>query len=266
MVAAIASQIGAAIENARLVAQDAARQRLEHELELAHDLQMKLLPRPSLLGPDVDAAAECHPAETVGGDFYTFVRLSEGKVGVMIGDVSSHGFSAALVMALVLSAAAIHAVEEATPAGTVRRLFESVRDDLAETEMHLSLFYAVVDRVASTLQYANAGHPHAFRLPSSGPPERLAATSPPLGLAGAETIEGVTVPWHAGKDLLVLFSDGITDAQDEAGVRFGEDRVLALVADHRAEPSQHIVDAVLGASDGFQSGRRDDRTMLILRI
>lgn len=84
LAAAVANQIGATIENARLVQRDLARQRLDRELELAHDLQMKLLPSPQLLGPDIDVAAKCVPAERVGGDFYHFVRLADGKVGVML--------------------------------------------------------------------------------------------------------------------------------------------------------------------------------------
>ncbi len=265
LVAAIASQIGAAIENARLVARDVARQRVQHELELAHDLQMKLLPAPGHLGPDVDLAAVCQPAENVGGDFYTFVRLSEGRVGVMLGDVSSHGFSAALVMALVLSAAAIHAAEDASPDETMRRLLESVQDELAETEMHLSLFYGVVDPRHGAIRYANAGHPHAFRITANGEVERLAATSPPLGLAGPETITAAEGPWVAGQDVLFLISDGITDAQNESTERFGEERALEIAVAHRQRQSQAIVDEVLAAAGEFRSGRRDDRTILILR-
>jgi sigma-B regulation protein RsbU (phosphoserine phosphatase) len=265
LVAAIASQIGAAIENARLVARDVARKRLQHELELAHDLQMKLLPSPDHLGPGVDVAAICRPAETVGGDFYSFVRLSGGRVGVMLGDVSSHGFSAALVMALVLSAAAIHAAEEASPDDTVRRLLESVEADLAETEMHLSLFYGVVDPQHRSLHYANAGHPHAFRITGSGETVRLTATSPPLGLSGPETIAAESSEWVPGEDVLFLVSDGITDAQDASGERFGEQRGLELAIQHRTQSSQAVVDAVIAAAAEFDSGRRDDRTILVLR-
>ena len=109
LVGAVANQIGAAVENARLVERDLQQQRLQRELELAHDLQLKLLPSPSVLQGDAEVAARCLPADSVGGDFYTFSRLGKGRVGVMLGDVASHGFSAALVMALVMSAAGIHA-------------------------------------------------------------------------------------------------------------------------------------------------------------
>jgi sigma-B regulation protein RsbU (phosphoserine phosphatase) len=265
LVAAIAAQIGAAIENARLVARDRAQQRLHRELELAHDLQLKLLPSPAVLGKDVDVAAVCRPAERVGGDFYTFLRLPGGAVGVMLGDVSSHGFAAALIMALVLSAAAIHAEEGASPDRTVRRLLGSVEDELADTEMHLSLFYGVIDRRRGVLRYANAGHPYAFRVTRGGRAERLAATSPPLGLSHPESIAAAETPWAPGEDLLLLFSDGITDALDAAGERFGEGRVLETVLGRRAAPSQHIVDAVLEAAAGFRSGPGDDRTILVLR-
>ncbi|MGH7499489.1 MAG: PP2C family protein-serine/threonine phosphatase, partial [Gemmatimonadales bacterium] len=125
LVTAVANQIGAAVENARLVERDMRQQRLSQELELAHDLQLKLLPSPSVLGGDAQVAARCIPAESVGGDFYTFTRLGRGRVGVMLGDVSSHGFSAALVMALVMSAAGIHAATALTPDETLAALQES---------------------------------------------------------------------------------------------------------------------------------------------
>ncbi len=101
-------QIGAAIENARLVARDRGQQRLQLELKLARDLQLKLLPSPLVIADRADVAARCRQAESVGGDFYNLVRLTDGRMGVMIGDVTSHGFSAALIMALVMAANVEH--------------------------------------------------------------------------------------------------------------------------------------------------------------
>ena len=144
------------------------------ELELAHDLQLKLLPSPAVLQGDAQVAAICRPVDSVGGDFYTFNRLGNRRVGVMLGDVSSHGFSAALVMALVMSAAGIHAGAANTPDETLAALLESLGPDLATTEMFLSVFYGVLDPRNRRLTYANAGHQHAFRLPKEGQPERLA--------------------------------------------------------------------------------------------
>ncbi len=126
LVAAIGHQIGATMENARLVQLDRQRQRVRYEMELAHDLQMKLLPPPSIAGPDFDLAVRCTPGEVVGGDFYNLVPLPDGTLGIMIGDVSTHGFSAALIMALVLSAAGIHAAAAESPEGALERLRASI--------------------------------------------------------------------------------------------------------------------------------------------
>lgn len=265
LAAAVANQIGATIENARLVQRDLARQRLDRELELAHDLQLKLLPSPELLGPDVDVAARCVPAERVGGDFYHFVRLADGKVGVMLGDVSSHGYAAALVMALVRSAAGIHAAEAGSPDGALRRLLDSISGELAETEMFLSLFYGVIDPTRGVLRYANAGHPHAFKVGGDGGVERLAATCPPLGVTEREAILAAATTWSPGHDSLLLFSDGISDALNLEGQRLGEERVLETVKAHRRAPSDEVVQQVLAQVDAFEPVSKDDRTVLVLR-
>jgi sigma-B regulation protein RsbU (phosphoserine phosphatase) len=266
LVSAVANQIGAAVENARLVERDLQQQRLQRELELAHDLQLKLLPSPGVLQGDAIVAARCLPADSVGGDFYTFSRLGRGRVGVMLGDVASHGFSAALVMALVMSAAAIHAAASATPDETLAALLESLSSELIRTEMHFSVFYGVLDPRAGRLSYANAGHPHAFRVPRSGPPERLESTAPPLGLATVETIQRRQVPWSMGSDLLVLWTDGLVDACNDLGEPFGEQRLLDRVAALRKEPPEAIVSAVLEDAEAFGARPTDDRTLLVLRI
>ena len=266
LVAAIANQIGAAIENARLVQLDRRQQRLRRELELAHDLQLRLLPSPSVLGTDAEVAALCVPAESVGGDFYTFSRLGRARVGVMLGDVASHGFSAALVMALVLAAAGIHSASSLTPDETLIALLDSLAAELRTTEMYLTVFYGVLDPETRRLTYANAGHAYAFRVPADGPAQRLTATAPPLGLASAATIERRQVDWETGRDLLCLCTDGLIDAKNEEGESFGEERLLAAVAVRRSEHPAAIVAAVMDEVAGFVRGPRDDRTLLVLRI
>jgi sigma-B regulation protein RsbU (phosphoserine phosphatase) len=266
LVSAVANQIGAAIENARLVDRDLQQQRLQRELELAHDLQLKLLPSPAVLQGDADVAARCLPADSVGGDFYTFSRLGRGRVGVMLGDVASHGFSAALVMALVMSAAGIHAAASATPDETLTALLESLSTELAKTEMHFSVFYGVLDPISGRLAYANAGHPHAFRVPRIGLPQRLEATAPPLGLAAMGSIQRRQVPWVTGNDLLVLWTDGLVDAQNDLGEPYGEQRLLDEVTAHRGESPEAIVKAVLQQAEAFGAQPNDDRTLLVLRV
>jgi sigma-B regulation protein RsbU (phosphoserine phosphatase) len=264
LVSAIAPQIGAAIENVRLIALDQQRQRVRHELELAKDLQLKLLPAPDVLEGAVDVGARCRSAQSVGGDFYNFVRLPGGRVGIMLGDVSTHGFSAALIMALVLSASAIHAVAADSPENALDRLLDSVRSELDETEMYLSLFYGTADSERGRLQYANAGHPHAFRVSRGVRPERLEATAPPLGLGDAGVTAGAVVPWNAG-DLLVLFSDGITEGQNAAGESFGEARLLEIVRANHGEPAAAIVEAVFAQVDAFCESQKDDQTVVVLK-
>ena len=266
LVTAVANQIGAAVENARLVESDVRQQRLSRELELAHDLQLKLLPSPAVLQGDAQVAARCFPADSVGGDFYTFARLGRGRVGVMLGDVASHGFSAALIMALVMAAAGIHAAASVTPDETLAALLESLDSELAKTEMYFSVFYGVLDPLTARLDYASAGHPYAFRIPRFGEPERLETTAPPLGLATAGSIKRRQVPWRVGADLLVLWTDGLVDARNEAGEPFGELRLLAEVCAHRTQPVEEIVHAVLAQAEAFGSHPVDDRTLLVLRI
>ncbi len=267
LVAAIANQIGAALENARLVAQDLTQQRVRRELELAHDLQLKLLPSPLVVAARADVAARCRQAESVGGDFYNLLNLSGDRVGVMIGDVTSHGFSAALIMALVMATSGIHAESAETPAEVLRRIEESLAEELASTEMFLTVFYGVVDPQAERLTFANAGHPHAFLVAPSGDAVRLEATRPPLGLATAAGHDTV-LPWARRQALLCLFTDGMTEAQGPDGTRYGETRALGHVARLKDRPARDIVEAIYADLAGFTGGApaTDDRTVVILRV
>jgi sigma-B regulation protein RsbU (phosphoserine phosphatase) len=262
LVATIAAQIGVALENARLAERDIERRRLERELELGRALQQKLLPAPHAEG--VDVAARCVPAATVGGDFYHVLTLRDHAIGVMLGDVSSHGFASALVMALVLSAAGIHAASAASPDEVVRRLRESVAADLAQTEMFLTFCYAVIEPQSGRLCYANAGHPHAFRLSAAAEWERLSATTPPLGLAPGAPVRCRETSWGPG-DLLLLFSDGVSDTRDAADRPLGEARVLDLVRELRERPAREVVDRVFALAASVSDVAPDDRTILVLK-
>src|SRR5205814_2430820 len=182
LVAAIATQIGTAIQNARLVRASVEQQRLQREMQLAHDLQMKLLPNNAIVAPEAVVAARVVPAESVGGDFYNLFRLGNARTGVMIGDVSGHGYQAALIMALTMSATAIHSQSMIDPGEVLHALMSTLRDELTMTEMFISAFYAVIDPITCELCYANTGHPHAFLLPDGSDFERLAASDLPLGM------------------------------------------------------------------------------------
>lgn len=266
LIAAIATQIGTAIQNTRLVRASVDQQRLAHEMQLAHDLQMKLLPDDDVVADDATVAGRVVPAESVGGDFYNLFRLGGGRTGVMIGDVSGHGYQAALIMALSMSAAAIHSQASADPGQMLHALYNTLREELATTEMFISAFYAVVDARAGELRYANTGHPHAFVLPDGGSFERLPASDPPLGMADGRPATHCR-KWTRHADLLVLFTDGITDARNGAGVRLGEERVLETIVKHRKRPPREILQQVFDVLDEHTAGapRRDDLTLVVLK-
>ena len=266
LVTAIASQVSAAIQNARLVRASLQQQRLTQEMALAHDLQMRLLPRVDVAAPHAVVAARVVPAESVGGDFYNLFRLGESRTGVMIGDVSSHGYRAALIMALAMSATAIHAQGTSDPSATLAAVLRSLHEELTSTEMFITTFYAVVDPLRGELRFANAGHPHAFLIRADGSAERLGAGAPPIGMID-ESPATETRPWEAGRDLLVLFTDGVSDAVDRLGRRFGEEPVLATVTAARDETPDVIVERVFAELETYQGGARlrDDLTLLVLR-
>jgi phosphoserine phosphatase RsbU/P len=265
-VAAIATQIGAALENARLVTGEGERLRLQRELELAHDLQLRLMPTAAVLRGEAEVAVRSESAESLGGDFYTFSRLGRGRIGVMLGDVSSHGFSAALIAAQVMATAGIHANATTLPDETLSRMHDALRNDLVNTEMYLSVFYGILDPTAGRLTYTNAGHPYAFRVPRLGEIERLAPTAPPLGLVDVNAFGRTVVPWRFTQDLLVLFTDGIVDQENQAGERFGEQRILARLEAERGRAPTDLMQLLLDEVAAFGGSPTDDRTLLVLRM
>jgi sigma-B regulation protein RsbU (phosphoserine phosphatase) len=266
LVEAVARQAGAAIANARLVAKDLRQQRVARELELAHDLQLRLLPSPSVLQGDAEVAARCRPVESVGGDFYTFTRLGRGRVGVMIGDVSSHGFSAALVQAMVMSAAGIHSAAVNTPDETLMLMAESVAPELQRADMYFSVFYGMLDPHRGQLDYGSAGHPYAFKVAGDGTATRLEATAPPMGLGPDPVVLRKSVVWEPKTDLLALWTDGLVECRSPAGEMFGEHRLLELLVEHRKLPAEEIVAKVFAAQDEFSPKPGDDRTLVVVRV
>jgi phosphoserine phosphatase RsbU/P len=141
-----------------------------------------------------------------------------------------------------------------------------LREELAMTEMFISAFYAVVDPANGELRYSNTGHPHAFLLARGQDFERLAASDPPIGMTEQEPVTGHR-PWNPGQDLLVLFTDGVSDARNPADARLGEERVLETIRAHRDESPSTILERVVEVLEEHTAGapRRDDLTMVLLR-
>jgi phosphoserine phosphatase RsbU/P len=183
---------------------------------------------------------------------------------VMIGDVSSHGFSAALIMALTMSAVAIHASEGHEPGEVLRRVHRALIEELESTEMFMTLFYGVLDPVAERIDFANAGHHHAFRIDSTGAAERLAVTNPPLGMIDLDAYTESSTSWVRDRDLLFLFTDGLSDALG-FGDAAGEQRLLDMVADRREEAPDTIIGELFAEAAAGDGGALDDRTAVIVR-
>jgi sigma-B regulation protein RsbU (phosphoserine phosphatase) len=268
LLAAVASEVGAAIENARLVESERHRVRMDTELALAHELQAALMQPASALAEVGDIGARTQSADAVGGDFYRVVSLRSGALGVMFGDVSSHGLTAAMIMAHAIAAAGFVAQTSSSAEHALERLLEVIGDELRRTEMHVALFYGIVDGRHGVLRYANAGHPQAFLLRAGGREvQRLEATAPPLGLGIGRRVGGASVAWRKGEDILCLFTDGISETANAAGERFGEARLLAAVGREAARPAREIVDAVFRDLERFggAGAGADDRTLVVLR-
>lgn len=263
LIAAIASQVGAAVENNRLLVASLRQERVDREMELAHDLQLKLLPSVEQFRGYAEVAARCVPAESVGGDFYHLFRLPGGRLGVVIGDVSSHGFGAALIMALTMSAVAIHASEGDPPGEVLRRAHGTLIDELETTEMYLTLFYGVIDPAAGNLTYANAGHSHAFRVAPSGEAHRLSTTNPPFGIVDLDAYGENVEPWEVG-DILFLFTDGLCDPFG-AGETGGETILLNSLRAHQSLPAEDILASLFELPIGDVEIPSDDRTAVLVR-
>ncbi len=263
LAATVAAHLAAAIENDRLVRESLVQERMLVELELAHHLQMKLLPDLGDFVGVADVAGRCEPAESVGGDFYHLFRLPGDRLGVMLGDVSSHGYSAGLIMALTMSAASITVREREDPSEVLRGIHHELVRKLESTEMYMTVCYAVVDPAAGRLQYANAGHPHAFRVNSTGV-QRLEALNPPLGIAEFDAYAQREVEWTKGQDMLLMFTDGISECL-ESDRMWSDERLTMMAMERSGASAQEVLDRVFELAEPPGGMAADDRTALVVK-
>ena len=166
--------------------------------------------------------------------------------------------------ALAMSAAAIHAQATDDPGAMLRALHESLQEELESTEMYMSLFYAVLDLHAGQLVYANAGHAQAFRSLPNGESVRLLATNPPLGITDLDAYGEESTDWSSRDDLLLLFTDGLSDALDLGEIR-GQQRVLDEVRTFRTRPVTEILEHLYALPTG-DNAPVDDRTAVLVRF
>jgi len=247
---------------ARLVEQE----RLERELEIARQIQSSTLPRrlPRLAGYDFGVLIS--PARAVGGDFYDFIPLGHGRIGVAIGDVSDKGVPAALYMSLVYSLVRAEARRHRTP-GTVLLAVNNLLIDMEVTHMYVTLVYGVLDYDRQEFSYARAGHPYPISLDASGRQEVLAErVGQPLGMLPAPRLDEQIIPLSAG-GVILLFTDGITEAADPLGSSFGDKRLVDALQQYASLPAQEICNSLYRLVDQYcgLTPQQDDITLVCLR-
>ncbi len=240
------------------------RQRVEHELGVARRIQHALLPKdlPQLEGWEI--TRHYQPAREVGGDFYDFLRLEDGRVGLVIGDVSGKGIAAALVMANTQSVLRAVAQRVGITPGRVLEEANEVLYAYIPPTMFITCLYAILDPESGGLVYANAGHDLPY-LHRNSEAEELRARGMPLGLMPGMDYEEKEVTLKAG-DGALFYSDGLVEAHDPKGEMFGFPRLRTLIAEHGEEPSLEtflLEELYYFVGKGWE--QEDDITLLTLR-
>lgn len=246
----------------------ADRLSLKGELEVAREIQLAMLPTGTYAAGDADICGVTRPANTVGGDFYDVLPLAddpESRVIVTIGDVAGKGSPAALLMALLLAVLRTLVDEKLEARALVARLNTQICRHSPGSRF-ITLFYGVYTPSTGALTYVNAGQNPPLLRRADGSIERLGGTGIALGMFEASTYEAVTTMVHHG-DLLVLYSDGITEAENPAGQPFEESGLERFVAARGADAPATLAPAILQAVEAHARDSRftDDLTVLILK-
>ena len=247
-------------------AQALAHQKVDQEMAAAGKIQSGFLPAQPPQIPGWQLAAALEPSRQTSGDFYDFISLQDGRLGIVIADVADKGASAALFMALSSSLIRTYAARYETQPELV--LAETNRRILADThtDLFVTVFYAVLDPATGTLLYSNAGHNPPYHLQGDGGTVRpLTRTGMPVGILEDSTWAMGSVQLSPG-DVLVLYTDGVTEAQDGQGAFFGSEQLLATIQFNLNRSAQDIQKAILTAIHQFAGGapQFDDITLVVL--
>lgn len=269
----VAAQTGLALENADLMREIAAeiaqRERMNREVEIAREVQERLFPQklPAIAG--LDYAGHCRPALGVGGDYYDFLALPQGHLGVAIGDVSGKGIAAALMMASLqasLRGEATRAPENlaAAIANVNRLVYEA-----SSANRYATFFYGQYDPTTRQFDYVNAGHnpPMLFHCADGKwTVTRLDIGGVVVGLLESYSYQQGRVSMVAG-DVLVAYTDGISEAMNKADEEWGEERMIEVIEDCEGLTAQEVLQRIFSGADAFAAGaaQHDDMTLVILR-
>jgi sigma-B regulation protein RsbU (phosphoserine phosphatase) len=266
----VATQTGLALENSQLTEaiahETAQREKLNREVEIAREVQERLFPQcfPNVAG--VDFCGACRPALGVGGDYYDFLQLPNGHLGIAIGDVSGKGISAALLMASLQASLRGQAMQGTNDlAGLMGNVNKLVYDASAENR-YATFFYAQYEPESRVLTYVNAGHnpPMIFR---NGEVIRLETGGPVVGLLPMFPYSQDTITLQSG-DLLVGFTDGISEAMNPQEEEWGEEKMIETIKKFYGAASNEMLHHLVEHADKFAAGAKqhDDMTLVVLRV
>ena len=260
-----------------LLEQQREKERIQNELEIAHEVQINLFPHSPIQMSQFELHGICKPARTVSGDYYDFVHADDGELCLTLGDISGKGISAALLMASLHSAVrAYRAAGEqrgvggrssdsaryASPASLLALLNAHLYSS-TQPEKYATLFLACYDSAQCTLTYANGGQLPPLLVSLDGTIKRLDRGGSVVGLLEGLTYEEATITLKPG-DLLVAYSDGVTEPENEFG-EFGEERLLDVIRMHRGQPLSAIsAQAMRAVHNWIGEGEQPDDITLVL--
>jgi sigma-B regulation protein RsbU (phosphoserine phosphatase) len=254
-------------QRARLAA-EVRRQRdeYEHDLLLAAQVQRQVLPNPPIC-PSLELAAAMQTAQLLGGDYYDFFQISDNVVDVVIADVSGHGAAASLLMPSLAVALRLRARELDGPAAIIKDLDDVLRQ-ITSTATFVTMFYARFDQAGKTLQYANGGHnPPLLVRPRTGESVLLEAGGPIMGILKEAHFSNTVITLDQG-DILTLFTDGVTEQENEAGDEFSISRLEEVVRSKETETAPALVAHITEAVSAFAETKQqvDDLTVVVVKI
>lgn len=261
----VAHQAATAVVNNHLYQEAAERDRLEQELTVAREIQASLIPDGSPEIPGCDVASYWEAARQVSGDFYDFLELADNKWGIIIADVADKGVPAALFMALSRTILRTIAFNRVDPADTLIRANEIIDND-AQSDLFVTVFYAVWDPSKEILAYANGGHNPPLHFTRNGKSQLLAANGIALGVLPDINIECRSIDFKPG-DTLVFYTDGVTEAMNEDYDEFGMSRLQMAVNSTRKRSASNIANAITTAIDVHAGGtpQFDDITLIVMK-
>ncbi|MGA7523970.1 MAG: SpoIIE family protein phosphatase [Acidobacteriaceae bacterium] len=265
-VTTLAAQIAIALENAQLYQRVAQQeQRLERDMAMAREVQLRLLPPAKPQHKRAEFAARFLPARTIGGDLYDFLPYDPNRSAIALGDVSGKAAPAALYAALVSGIMRSAAAQHPSPSEMLRMLNDALQERKLDSQ-YVTMLYGLWNDENLTLQIANGGSVQPLFC-HGDEVDTIRAEGFPLGMFPNATWEEFSIATQPG-DSVVFFSDGIVDAQNAAGEMFGNDRLLACVRKNRQKSASKLAENVLTEVGRFQGKRDrfDDETVLVLRV